>query len=47
MLEKDPGEFSNFCKHQNISIDDWIEGGPSVDQRSTYTKHQLDSLLKR
>lgn len=26
MLEKDPGEFSNFCKHQNFSIDDWIGG---------------------
>lgn len=46
MLEKAAGEFSNFCKHQNLSIDDWIEGG-GISGPKKYTKRQLDSLLKR
>ena len=44
-VENQRFEISNFCKHQNLSIDDWIE--EIISGIKNYTKRQLGNLLKK
>ena len=44
-VENQRFEISNFCKHQNLSIDDWIE--ETISGTKNYTKRQLGNLLKK
>ena len=44
-VENQRFEISNFCEHQNLSIDDWIE--ETISGTKNYTKRQLGNLLKK
>lgn len=44
-VENQRFEISNFCKHQNLSIDDWIE--ETISGTKNYSKRQLGRLLRK
>ena len=44
-VENQRFEISNFCEHQNLSIDDWIE--ETISGTKNYSKRQLGKLLKK
>ena len=44
-IENQRFEINNFCEHQNLSIDDWIE--ETISGTKNYTKRQLGNLLKK
>ena len=44
-VENQRFEINNFCEHQNLSIDDWIE--ETISGTKNYTKRQLGNLLKK
>ena len=44
-VENQRFEISNFCEHQNLSIDDWIE--ETISGTKNYSKRQLGNLLKK
>ncbi len=44
-VENQRFEINNFCKNQNIVINDWIE--ETISGTKTYTKRQLGNLLKK
>ncbi len=44
-VENQRFEISNFCKHQNLSIDDWIE--KTISGTKNYSKRELGRLLKK
>ena len=44
-VENQRFEISNFCKHQNLSIDDWIE--ETISGTKNYSKRELGRLLKK
>lgn len=44
-VENQRFEINNFCEHQKLSIDDWIE--ETISGMKNYTKRQLGNLLKK
>ena len=44
-VENQRFEISNFCKNQNLSIDDWIE--ETISGTKNYSKRQLGRLLRK
>jgi len=44
-VENQRFEISDFCKHQNLSIDDWIE--ETISGTKNYSKRELGRLLKK
>jgi len=44
-VENQRFEISNFCEHQNLSIDDWIE--ETISGTKNYSKRELGRLLKK
>ena len=44
-VENQRFEITNFCKHQNLSIDDWIE--ETISGTKNYSKRELGRLLKK
>ena len=44
-VENQRFEINNFCEHQKLSIDDWIE--ETICGMKNYTKRQLGNLLKK
>ena len=44
-VENQRFEINNFCEHQNLSIDDWIE--ETISGTKNYSKRQLGKLLKK
>ena len=44
-VENQRFEISNFCKHQNLSIDDWIEETISGTKNGSVLKPSCKSIL--
>ncbi len=42
-VENQRFEISNFCQHQNLTIDDWIE--ETISGTKNYTKRQLGTFV--